>query len=188
MTNTIVDRMHADVSELVKYLDAQQQASFRSLVDETFRKALLLAAASFFEKSICEHILTCVKRVSNEHALTVEFVKNKAISRQYHTFFSWDGNNANAFFGLFGEDFKKHMIRVVRENGAMAAAVKAFLELGRERNRLVHMDFGTFSLEKTSEEIFELYQSAREFCERVARELDDWNPPSEADVGESVKQ
>jgi RiboL-PSP-HEPN len=174
MAPTIVDRMHDEIIGLIEFLEGQQQASFRSMVDETFRKALLLAVASFFEKRVTDEILECVRRVSNQHSLTVEFVKNKAISRQYHTFFAWDSNNANNFFGLFGEDFKKHMTKMIKEDETLTKAVKAFLELGRERNRLVHMDFGTFSLEKTSEEIFELYQSALMFIDQVTRELNNW--------------
>jgi hypothetical protein len=176
MAATIVDQMHQDIAGLIKYLEEQQQASFRSLADGTLRKALLLAAASFFERCVSEGILRCVERFSNSHTLTIEFVKNKAISRQYHTFFNWDGGNANAFFGLFGEDFKKHMTDAVKADAALANGIKAFLEIGRERNRLMHMDFGTFPLEKTAEEIFELYRSALMFVERVAIELQEWRP------------
>ena len=45
-------------------------------------------------------------------------------------------------------------------------SVRAFLELGGERNRLVHEDFGTFTLEKTTEEIHALYSRAMRFVAR----------------------
>ena len=52
-----------------------------------------------------------------------------------------------------------------------SSAIEAFLEIGRERNRLVHQNFGTFTLEKTSKEIYDTYRSAVEFVEWVPREL-----------------
>ena len=44
-------------------------------------------------------------------------------------------------------------------------AIKAFLEVGNERNRLVHQNYGTFSLEKDANEIYNLYLKARPFVE-----------------------
>jgi hypothetical protein len=42
-------------------------------------------------------------------------------------------------------------------------SIYAFMELGRDRNRLVHGNFGSFSLEKTSEDIYGAYCSAKRF-------------------------
>ena len=44
-------------------------------------------------------------------------------------------------------------------------------ELGRERNRLVHQNFGVVPLEKTTEEIHELYRRALLFVESVPAAL-----------------
>lgn len=49
--------------------------------------------------------------------------------------------------------------------------VQAFLEIGRERNRIVHQDYGAISLEKTAEEIYALYQKAEQFVEQLPRLL-----------------
>jgi hypothetical protein len=49
------------------------------------------------------------------------------------------------------------------------------MELGAERNRLVHTDFGSFSLEKTSEEIYDLYKKALKFVESFPTLLHDFN-------------
>ena len=45
------------------------------------------------------------------------------------------------------------------------SAIQDFMEIGRERNRLIHEDFGNFSLEKTSKEIHDLYIGAIRFVE-----------------------
>jgi hypothetical protein len=110
--------------------------------------------------------------------LIEEFVRNMAVARQYHAWFEWGGHNANKFFGLFGSEFRAMMAQRVKDSEALGVAVKAFLEVGNERNRLVHQDYATFSLEKTLEEIFALYQDACIFVETlpvVLRECDAMN-------------
>ena len=88
--------------------------------------------------------------MTNSNVLVGEIVRNKAVSRQYHTWFQWNARNANSFYGLFGSDFRKFMKRKVRDDN-LGDSVRAFLELGNERNRLVHQDYGVFVLEKTTE-------------------------------------
>ena len=109
----------------------------------------------------------------------MEFVKNKAISQQYHTFFDWKSSNANTFFSLFGEAFKTFMAAEIKNNGNLAESIKAFIELGRERNRLVHQDYGTFSLDKTTEEIFQLYRTALPFVQCIPEKLRSLKPVAE---------
>jgi aspartyl-tRNA synthetase len=173
---TIVDQLYAEFQNLVSYLNEQSEISFRVLADANFRKALLLAAASYFERRVCDEILSFVKETSSNNEPVVELVKNKAISRQYHTFFNWESPNANTFFSMFGESFKTFMADEVKNNGNLAEAIRAFIEIGRERNRLVHQDFGTFSLEKTTEEIYQLYRTALPFVQSIPEKLRSWKP------------
>lgn len=161
MAMTIVDRLYKDFREIISYLEKEGEISFRSNVDENFRKSLLLAAASYFEERIVEDLIDFF--ITNSHELGVEFIKNKAIKRQYHTFFNWDGNNANQFFSLFGTQFKTFMNTEVANDENLELGIKAFLEIGRERNRLVHQNFGAFYLEKTADEIYQLYNQALNF-------------------------
>lgn len=92
---------------------------------------------------------------------------NKAVSRQYHTWFQWKESNANSFFGLFEKDFRDFMKNKVRDDDELGASVRAFMELGRERNRVVHEDYGAVTLEKTTEEIYALYRRAMNFVEML---------------------
>ena len=71
----------------------------------------------------------------------------------------------NRFFGLFGTSFQQSMKKEVRENKDLEHSIGAFIEIGRDRNRLVHEDFASFSLEKTSQEIYDLYRSALKFVD-----------------------
>lgn len=171
MSETIVDRLYSEFQSLVSHLDQVSEPSLRSTVDENFKKTLLLAAASYFEHCVIEDILSFVKEKSSGDCLVVEFVSNKAISRQYHTFFNWDVQNANQFFGLFGNSFKTFMINEIKKDKELEEAISAFIEIGRDRNRLVHQDFGTFYLEKTADEIYQSYKKASCFTKSILNKL-----------------
>ena len=102
------------------------------------------------------------------HPAILALVKAKAVARQYHTWFDWDGRNANSFFRLFGRTFLENMRRKVEDDAVLKEGILAFLEIGRERNRLVHEDYGSFSMEKTSDEIYQLHRSAMVFVDGFA--------------------
>jgi hypothetical protein len=135
------------------------------MAGDNFRKTLLLAAASFFEYKICDIVTEFFRVRSNNSAMVVNFLRNKAISRQYHSWFDWDNPNANKFFALFGDEFKVNIAARVRETPELKLAIEAFMEIGRERNKLVHQNFATFSMEKSLSEIFERYKQARKFVD-----------------------
>ena len=172
---TVVDRLHLDFAVLLRVLDEAGEVSLRSVADENFRKSLVLAAASYFERRMMEAVLAFVEDATNRNVLVAALVRNKAVSRQYHTWFEWKGNNANSFFGLFGSGFRDFMKARIRGDGDLDDAVRAFLELGRERNRLVHQDFGAVPLEKTTEEIHALYRRALLIVESVPAALRDFD-------------
>ena len=170
---TPVDRIYGEFVALKKHLDAQGEVSLSSSADENYRKALILSAASYFETRVCDDIQKYVEDVCEIGTLVPDLVKNKAINnRLYSTFFDWNkGTNANQFFAIFGDAFKKRMIQEVTDNNQLQLSIKAFLEVGRDRNRLVHQNFASFVLEKTAAEIFELYERARYFVDLIPTRL-----------------
>ncbi len=172
MEITVVDRLYQEYQDIVENLGLVEM-SLRNSAEETFRKALLLAAASYFEREIQDHIMVLVERHSNSEMI-VAFVRNKAVKRQFHTYFQWDRRNANQFFGMFGESYKSYMTGRAEADQAYGQSIRAFLELGDERNRLVHQDFGNFPLEKTSEEVFQLYREARVFVDSIGSSFEDY--------------
>jgi hypothetical protein len=171
MQETVVDRFYRDFHELMLYLDKGGELSLRNVVESSFRKDLLLVAASYFEWVISHNLIEFVRQSSNSNLAVLEFVKNKAISRQYHSLFDWDRNNATKFYSLFGEGFRDFMRSELDLDNGLEKSVKAFMEIGRERNRLVHQDFGSFALEKTATEIYELYKTAVPFVECIPMKL-----------------
>jgi len=98
-------------------------------------------------------------------------VVGKVVERQYHNWFDWDARNANRFLKMFGHACSEHMKAAIGDSEPLSASVRAFMEVGRDRNRLVHDNFGSFTLEKTSEEIYKLYQVGREFVDWFPEEL-----------------
>jgi hypothetical protein len=165
MIVTVVDRLHREFSDLLGVLESAGEPSLRSVADDNLRKSLLMASASYLERRMTEAVLEFVAAATAEDHILTWLVKNKVVSRQYHTWFDWEKKNANNFFGLFGVDFRDSMKKFVDKDVELKASIEAFLEVGRERNRLVHQDFGSFTMEKTSNEIYELYSIAIKFVD-----------------------
>ena len=170
---TAVERLNSEFQEIIGCID-QANFSLRNAAEEMFRKTLLLAAASHFENEVKNHIMRIVLKHAGGAEVIREFIRNKAIERQFHTYFDWRARNANKFFGLFGEGFKSHMVSRVRSDPNLELAIRAFIEIGNERNRLVHEDFGNFPLEKTSGEIFELFRRASLFVDSLESTFDEY--------------
>lgn len=151
-----IDRLYGEANEVLRLLDERSQLSLRNAAGDNFRKAFLLAIASYFEhRRVCDAVVDFVYECANGSVLLETFLRNKAIERQYHTWFDWRAANANKFYGLFGGEFRTQMVERA-ETDEMQESVRAFLELGNERNKLVHQNYATFSKEKTLEEIYAL--------------------------------
>lgn len=168
---TPIDRLYQEYSEIIKSLTQKGELSLSISAEENLRKSLLLGVASYFEHTICIHVSEFVKENTKDTEIIAHLVQNKAISRQYHTWFTWKENNANSFFGLFGSDFKSKIVANVKSDETLNTAIKDFMEIGRERNNLVHTDYATFNLEKTLDEIFQKYLSALNFTNAIPRLL-----------------
>ena len=166
----IIERKYNDFKEIIDYLEKNKEISLKNIADNDLKKNLLLSAASYFEDLIKEIILNFVENNSNKQIIK-SFVKNKAVERQYHTYFDWKAKNANRFFSLFGEEFKMQAEIDIKNDINLKKFIQDFLELGNLRNEIVHENFTVFPIEKTAEEIFELYCSAYQFIEYLSLKL-----------------
>ena len=81
---TLID----DYRDLNQFLMANGKVSESLTVAEHYRKILLLSCASYYETRIVEIIKAFVTSKSCDSRIS-EFVNNKAIQRQYHTYFDW---------------------------------------------------------------------------------------------------
>lgn len=171
MAETAIDRMYSEAKAVLDSLEKQSEWSLRNAAADHFRKSLLLAAASYFEDRLCDVVLRFVREKTNGSALVENFVRNKAVSRQYHSWFDWETTNANKFFSLFGADFRAAMKLKLNGSPDIQAAIAAFMELGSERNNLAHQNYATFPMEKTIDEVFALYERAKPFIDMMPEAL-----------------
>jgi len=169
---TPVDILYTEYSSIVGYLNENSQPSLASDVNKYFKKVIILSAASYFEYRIQEILVDFIINKTNNHIPALNFFKKKAIGMQYHTYFSWGeknnpdkpGKNANAFFALFGDEFKKQVEEKLNQSQELTIAMKAFLEVGHLRNILVHSNFAAYDLDnKTTDDVVDLYKSGLPF-------------------------
>jgi hypothetical protein len=166
--DSVIDVLYSEHLELRDYLEKQKEITLRRIIETNYPKVLALSAGGYFEQRVTSIIMQHVKSEANDDIVVVSFVENKAIKRQYHTYFQWDGNNANAFFGLFGEDFRRLMAEHIRSDQDLDESIRAFLRLGNLRNEIAHSDFGTYLITYTTDEVYEMYQKASKFIEVLA--------------------
>lgn len=168
---TIIDQQYISGNSLVDYLKEQKELTFFNEAENNFRKTILLSTASYFEKEFTDLLLEFAKSQSDENEMIISIIKQRAVSRQYHANFDWEASNANKFFALFGTEFKAKMIAQVKDNVDLDKSIKAFLEIGNERNKMVHQNFAEITIDKTAEEIYGLYQTSLLFIETMKNEL-----------------
>jgi len=165
-----INKLYNDFESLKSYLLTNKELDYLNTVEKQFTKNLIISSASFLESYTQDILIDFVESTSN-HQLITSFFKNKAISRQYHTYFDWNGKNANSFLGLFGIDFRDTIKAKIKEE-KYEQYIKDFLELGKIRNELVHQNFTLYTTDKTTKEIIELFNSAYKFLEFFAQELE----------------
>jgi len=168
-----IQKFIEDYKNLNNFLISNGQISSSVDINEHYRKILLLSCASYYETQIIDILKAFVKLNSNDDRI-FSFMNNKAIQRQYYTYFDWDQtNNINKFLGMFGEEFKTTISNEIKSNNDLALQVKAFLEIGSERNKMVHRNFLEYKLDKTFDEITELHNKAQLFIEYIRQKLCD---------------
>ena len=160
-----IQKLIEDYKDLHRFLLANGQVSASVDVNEHYRKILLFSCASYYETRIVEIIKNFVTSKSSDLRIS-EFVNNKAIQRQYHTYFDWkQTNNINTFLGMFGVDFKEAVLAEIKASEELAEQIKAFMIIGSERNKMAHGNFLEYKLDKTFDELGDLQENAGHFIE-----------------------
>jgi hypothetical protein len=170
-TNTIIDNRYNEGKALIDFLLKNKELSLSTDVENNFRKTLLLSTASYFEHQITEILREFAKIHSQNNSLVMEYIEKQGISRKYHTLFSWESGNVNSFLGNFGSAFKTKILAEFKANSDLEVGAKAFIEIGSERNNLVHRNFADFPMEKTADEIHHKYKQAIVFIHFLKEQL-----------------
>lgn len=164
---TEIERIYNEAEITVKYLNEAQRISDSNSVADMYRKSLLLGCASYFEHILTSALLEYVEKRTSNSSILRSIVKTKAIDRLYHSWFDWDKGNGNKFYSLLGDDFKTKMNQSLQANIELKNGEKDFVNLGNERNKLVHQNFSTFPLDMTMSEIMDQYKSAVKYVSHL---------------------
>lgn len=162
-TPNSIDELYERHIELYNYLIGEGKISYAIQINEEFRRSLVLAAASHFEAEMQKILISHAKVRSNDRAEIVSLIEIKVIKRQYHTWFNWDDLKDGPFWAMFGKEFKAAREREIRSIPVLLESSRAFLEIGRLRNNIVHRNFADFEVDKTVEEIYSLYNKAKTY-------------------------
>lgn len=171
MESERIERQYQDSQELYEYLIGKGEVTFAIYINNVYKKVLVLSAASYFESVISKQIAEYAANVSGSDKEIVTLIENKIISRQYHTLFNWDGKNTNTFWTLFGEETKGKVREQINSDAKLKGAEIDFIELGKQRNLLVHENFAEFDVNITIEEIYQKYKSACTFIDYISTVL-----------------
>lgn len=121
----------------LRELKSTELVSFVNSYIEIYRKIFVIACANSFEKHFCRKL----PEILSENVLLQNFITKQALDRKYHMLFRWEGNNANTFYGLFGEGFKEEMQIYLQEFDDLKEGEKSFLQIGHYRNLTAHKGF-----------------------------------------------
>lgn len=129
----------------------------------------MIAAASFFEFELGK----VIDRVFSGQGCSEEcmsIIRNKAIARQFFSYFDFSVANTNKLFAAFGVSCKERAASAIRESSDLRDAQQAFLEICSLRNNMVHENFAAFSIDISTEDVYEKFGKGAlflEFFERV---------------------
>lgn len=175
--STVVDGLYDRYQLIVDYLEEHGEVTFASDLRELQAKVILLAAASYFEDEVKSCILEFFTNASKGHGMVYEFVRKRALERQYHTLFDWDAKNVNVFWQLFGSEFRKYAENRLKADANLSEGAGAFVRIGSWRNSLVHNNYASFTLDSTAAEIYESYKKALVFLRRLPAVLAEFPAP-----------
>lgn len=159
----VVESLFADYLGLVDDLQAKSPSGLSAL-NSVYSKALLIASASNLEFEV-RRLLE--EAVTERGGIEIgEFVRQTALARGYHGLIDWETGQATKLFATFGKECKKRFKEYAKSEAADGRQ-RAFVELGSERNSLVHNDFARQNLTKSPEEIMELHRLASQFVRDI---------------------
>lgn len=172
MVSERIERQYQDSRELFEYLSGKGEITFATYINDVYKKVLILSAASYFESVISKQMAEYATKASGPDKRIVTLIENKVISRQYHTLFNWEAKNTNTFWSLFGEATKNKVREQINEDDNLKVSEVDFVELGRQRNLLVHENFAEYDVNITIDEIYKKYKSACAFVSFITTVLD----------------
>lgn len=163
MAGTVED-LKSSADSVKSYLMEKGEISLVNTAEDVWRKSVLIAAASYFEHELGK----AIGRSIAAHDVPTQFqslIDSKAVSRQFYSYFDFNSANTNKLFNSFGANCKEKAEAEIKASGELKEAQKGFLEVCSLRNQMVHSNYAAFSIDLTTDEIYEKYQKGRKFLE-----------------------
>jgi hypothetical protein len=164
-----VAALKASADEIKKALETGGHLSLLVTAEDVLRRNLLIAAASYFEYELGQRI----DRVFSGQGCTEEcisIIRNKAISRQFYSYFDFKVANTNRLFAAFGVPCKDRAVGAIKDSTELKEAQQAFLEICSLRNNMVHENFAAFSMDISTDDVYAKFEKGvlfLDFFERV---------------------
>ena len=160
-----VKKTYEDYEKDIKLLNEilptkPELASFKISYENFFIRKFIIVCANSFELHLIKNL---AETLCEDQPLLSNFIKKQALERRYHQLFDWDRNNANAFFKLFGEDFKIEISTNIKGDNALEEGQTAFLQLGRTRNEIVHKGFDSVRIQFSVNDTWNYFTQAIAF-------------------------
>ncbi len=160
---TAVEALIQRQDAVLAFLRDNGQLSLAIDFEDGYRPLLVLACGSFFESYLTDHLCNFARELSDPRI--AEFLKNKALKRQYHTLFNWEAANISQFVAMFGEEYKAATNGAINSDDKLNQGMRNFLQLGAERNRIAHSSLSAISPDLTIDEIKQRYFDAWAFLQ-----------------------
>lgn len=165
------DRFQDNIKDLNE--EISKNNTFVSLLfdyRQEYTKVFLIFCATSFEKKITSY-LPQLLRIEN-CPVKNNFFYTMFLNRKYHTLFDWNSNNANCFIGLFSTEVKTKLSNLRDNNSEFKECEKAFINLGRFRNMIVHDGIINYSFPTKIEDVYHMFEQSLEFISIVFKEID----------------
>src|ERR1700745_2821449 len=121
--STVIDALYDQNRQALDVVSAAEEISIASDLDNKLKKHLVMAAASYFETEVRHAIEGFAVAASKNNPAIISLIKQKALERQYHTYFDWEKRNANKFFSHFGESFSARCKQEVNSEKELGEAI-----------------------------------------------------------------
>jgi hypothetical protein len=157
--------------EIARQLTELGEISLLNTFNTDLPRVFVVAAASYFEALVTDHLRDFFAETSGDNAAVAAFMNNRALFRNYHSLFAWSDKSVNGFFKIFGAPCLEHYKLLLKANDWLDPSAKAFLKLGEARNLLVHGNFALHSPSMTASDIQQRFEEAARFVEAIPRVL-----------------
>lgn len=169
-----VQQLKFSADSVKSFLAEKGEISLVVTAEDVWRKSVLIAAASHFEHELGRAIERSASRYNVPDSFR-RLIEAKAISRQFYSYFDFSSSNTNRLFVSFGPGCKEKAEAHIRRSDRLREAQAAFLKICALRNQMVHSNYASFSIDLTTDEVYDLYEKGCSFIEFFEAIISDWH-------------